>query len=165
MPSVFRQCSAILLALVCTTSCALRQARVPQPSLWAPVMALAPGTPLQIDVIASTRLTGDFVAAQQGVVLLRRGDETATVSRNRIARIWQVAPQRRDSILDGALWGIAIGAGVGIAFTAAAAESEGALTGADWARGVVIPAAVGAAIGVLVDSRKHSPARIEIYRK
>jgi ElaB/YqjD/DUF883 family membrane-anchored ribosome-binding protein len=165
MPPAFRQYSAILLLAACTTSCASREARVQQPSSWSSVMALAPGTSVQIDLIASTGLAGNFVAAHQDALVLKRGNETVALSRDAIARISQVAPQRRDSVLNGALWGLAIGAGVGLAFTAVAAESEGALTGADWARGVGIPAAVGAAIGVLLDSRRPNPSRIEIYRK
>jgi 3-oxoacyl-ACP reductase-like protein len=165
MASTLSHSGAILLVLACTISCALRDARVLQRSSWSSVMALASGTSIQIELTGSMGVAGTFINAQQDAVVLQRGGERTTVSRDRIDRIWQLPPQRRDRLLDGALWGLAIGAAVGIAFTAAAAESEGALTSADWVRGVGIPAAVGAVIGVLIDSRKHSPSRIEIYRK
>jgi hypothetical protein len=66
--------------------------------------------------------------------------------------------QGRDSLLNGAVIGAAIGAGSGVAFTYAVRDSEGF---GQYARGALIFGAIGAGLGLGVDallSRAPGPA-------
>ncbi len=73
----------------------------------------------------------------------------------------EASAQRRDSLINGAVVGAAIGAGAGIAFTHAVRDSD--LTASQYARGAVIFGAIGAGIGLGVDAllrtQSHAPAR------
>ena len=60
------------------------------------------------------------------------------------------AAQNRDSVLNGAVIGAAVGAGAGIAFTHAVRDSD--LTAGQYARGAIIFGAFGAGAGLGLDA-------------
>jgi len=64
--------------------------------------------------------------------------------------------QGRDSLVNGAVIGAAIGAGTGIAFTHAVRDSD--LTASQYAYGAVVMGAIGAGIGLGIDALIHRSA-------
>ena len=64
--------------------------------------------------------------------------------------------QSRDSLVNGAVIGAAIGAGAGVAFTHAVRDSD--LTAAQYAYGAVVMGAIGAGIGLGIDALIHRSA-------
>ena len=101
------------------------------------------------------RLTGSIVAAR--AVMRFHLVSLAAVLTFLIAA-GPVAAQDRDSLLNGAVIGAAVGAGVGIAFTHAVRDSD--LTAGQYARSAVIFGAIGAGAGLGIDallSRSQRP--------
>ena len=65
----------------------------------------------------------------------------------------RASAQSRDSLVNGAVIGAAIGAGAGIAFTHAVRDSD--LTASQYAHGAVVIGAIGAGIGLGIDALIH----------
>lgn len=74
----------------------------------------------------------------------------------------QASAQNRDSLLNGALIGGAIGAGIGIAFTHAVRDSD--LTAGQYASGGLVFGAIGAGAGLGVDALLNRSPRPAVGR-
>ena len=101
------------------------------------------------------RLTGSNVAAH---VVMRFHRVLLAAMLTFLSAAGPVAAQDRDSLLNGAVIGAAVGAGVGIAFTHAVRDSD--LTAGQYARSAVIFGAIGAGAGLGIDallSRSQRP--------
>lgn len=121
---------------------------------------LKPGDTIQVTDAKGRKTTGklgELTPSSLELLVRKAGSDgrDALVSQPRLSEgdVRKITIERRDSLLNGTLIGLAVGAGPGILFIAGRSGGSDPIQHADTAIGlVVVPGAIGAGIGGLIDA-------------
>ena len=108
-----------------------------------------PGDTLNVTSNKGREVTGTLVDLSPGTLVMRVGERRAEWLEGDVATIGQ---RRGDSLANGAIWGLVIGAGGVGAATAIAAGANYEINGGSAALATVVCGGIGAGVGVAIDA-------------